>query len=60
MLTRRYGAIFTQTDKAKVGALAGAQARNILLQSGLAQNILAQIWFVLSYTVPYLTRIVSW
>lgn len=40
----KYGAIFTQTDKARVGVLAGAQARNILLQSGLPQNVLAQIW----------------
>ncbi len=44
LLHPRYGAIFTATDKARMGALAGAQARSILLQSGLPQNILAQIW----------------
>jgi len=40
----KYGAIFAATDKARVGVLAGVQARNILLQSGLPQNVLAQIW----------------
>lgn len=41
---QKYGAIFHQTDKARTGFLAGVQARNILLQSGLPQNVLAQIW----------------
>ena len=43
---QKYTALFHQTDKARTGFLAGVQARNILLQSGLPQNILAQIWFV--------------
>ena len=40
----KYTQIFQSTDKARSGFLAGVQARNILLQSGLPQNILAQIW----------------
>jgi intersectin len=40
----KYTAVFQQTDKARSGFLAGVQARNLLLQSGLPQNILAQIW----------------
>ena len=37
-------ATFSQTDRGRTGFLAGVQARNILLQSGLPQNVLAQIW----------------
>ena len=44
MTRAKYLATFQQTDRARTGFLAGAQARNILLQSGLPQNILAQIW----------------
>ena len=40
----KYSNIFQQTDKNRTGFLAGVQARNILLQSGLPQNVLAQIW----------------
>ena len=40
----KYSAVFAQTDRARTGFLAGVQARNILVQSGLAQNVLAQIW----------------
>ena len=40
----KYSAAFQNTDKGRTGFLAGVQARNILLQSGLPQNILAQIW----------------
>merc|ERR1719323_1479884 len=44
MTRTKYLATFQQTDRARTGFLAGVQARNILLQSGLPQNILAQIW----------------
>merc|ERR1712012_1542486 len=40
----KYSATFYQTDRARTGFLAGNQARHLLLQSGLPQNILAQIW----------------
>merc|ERR1739838_554992 len=42
-------ATFQQTDRARTGFIAGVQARNILLQSGLPQNILAQIWSLSDY-----------
>merc|ERR1712173_518563 len=45
MMTRnKYMATFQQTDRGRTGFLAGVQARNLLLQSGLPQNVLAQIW----------------
>jgi hypothetical protein len=40
----KYTNLFHQSDKGRIGFLAGAQARNVLFQSGLPQNILAQIW----------------
>lgn len=40
----KYTQIFQATDKARSGFMAGVQAKNILMQSGLQQNILAQIW----------------
>merc|ERR1711874_425187 len=50
MMTRnKYMATFTQTDRARTGFIAGVQARNILLQSGLPQNVLAQIWSLSDY-----------
>lgn len=42
----KYGQLFNTTDRQRSGFLTGVQARNILLQSGLAQQILAQIWFL--------------
>ena len=44
MTRTKYMATFSQTDRGRTGFLAGVQARNILLQSGLPQNVLAQIW----------------
>lgn len=44
MTRQKYQAQFVNTDRNRTGFLAGAQARNLLLQTGLAQNILAQIW----------------
>ena len=41
---QKYQVQFANTDRNRTGFLAGAQARNLLLQSGLPQNILAQIW----------------
>lgn len=40
----KYNAMFQNTDKGRTGFVGGVQARNILLQTGLPQNILAQIW----------------
>ncbi len=40
----KYSALFQNTDRARTGFLAGVQARNILMQSQLPQNILAQVW----------------
>ena len=45
----KYLATFQQTDRGRTGFIAGVQARNILLQSGLPQNILAQIWSLSDY-----------
>jgi hypothetical protein len=49
MMRTKYLATFQQTDRGRTGFIAGVQARNILLQSGLPQNILAQIWSLSDY-----------
>lgn len=43
----RYRLQFNQQDRNKKGYLAGEEAKAVLLQSGLANSILAQIWLVL-------------
>ena len=40
----KYSQMMTQYDPQRKGFLSGAEARGILMQSGLATNILAQIW----------------
>lgn len=40
----KYTQIFNTTDRARTGFLSGAQARNVMVQTKLPQNILAQIW----------------
>eukprot|EP00096_Caligus_rogercresseyi_P015547 TRINITY_DN799_c0_g1_i6.p1 TRINITY_DN799_c0_g1~~TRINITY_DN799_c0_g1_i6.p1 ORF type:complete len:898 (+),score=300.51 TRINITY_DN799_c0_g1_i6:905-3598(+) len=40
----KYASAFQQADRGRSGFLAGVPARNILLRSGLPQNVLAQIW----------------
>ncbi|XP_063598046.1 intersectin-1-like isoform X10 [Penaeus indicus] len=40
----KYTQVFNMTDRAKSGYLSGVQARNILIQSQLPQQALAQIW----------------
>lgn len=40
----KYSNIFFQMDKSRIGFLSGLQARNTLLQTGLPQATLAQIW----------------
>ncbi|KAJ2942167.1 hypothetical protein O0L34_g15706 [Tuta absoluta] len=40
----KYTQLFNATDRAKSGAVSGAQARSIMLQSRLPQQALAQIW----------------
>lgn len=43
----KYANLFAQIDKSRTGFVAGAQARGVLLQSGLPQQTLAQIWYAL-------------
>ncbi|XP_042887891.1 intersectin-1-like isoform X5 [Penaeus japonicus] len=40
----KYTQVFNMTDRTKSGYLSGVQARNILIQSQLPQQALAQIW----------------
>lgn len=40
----KYTQLFNTTDRTRSGFLSGVQARNIMIQSKLPQNILAQIW----------------
>ncbi|GAB6032532.1 hypothetical protein CHUAL_011425 [Chamberlinius hualienensis] len=40
----KYTQMFNTTDRMRSGYLTGSQARNLLVQTGLPQNILAQIW----------------
>ena len=40
----RYEALFKQTDSDKDGYVSGVEIKNLLLQTGLPQNILAHIW----------------
>lgn len=40
----KYTQIFNTTDRTRSGFLSGAQARNVMVQTKLPQNVLAQIW----------------
>ncbi|KAF5279390.1 hypothetical protein FQA39_LY05500 [Lamprigera yunnana] len=40
----KYTQIFNTTDRTRSGYLSGVQARNVMVQTKLPQNILAQIW----------------
>ena len=40
----RYEALFKQTDNDKDGFVSGVEIKNVFLQTGLPQNILAHIW----------------
>jgi len=40
----RYNALFRQTDTDKDGFVSGVEIKNVFLQTGLPQNILAHIW----------------
>ncbi len=40
----RYEALFKQTDNDKDGFVSGVEIKNLFLQTGLPQNILAHIW----------------
>ncbi|XP_053214714.1 intersectin-1-like isoform X2 [Panonychus citri] len=40
----KYTQLFNKTDTGRTGFISGAQARDILLQSGLSQQLLANIW----------------
>ncbi|XP_076263681.1 dynamin associated protein 160 isoform X4 [Rhynchophorus ferrugineus] len=40
----KYTQIFNTTDRARSGFLSGAQARNLMVQTKLGQQVLAQIW----------------
>jgi hypothetical protein len=41
----KYTQIFNQVDKNKTGFLTGMQARQLLVQTGLNQTILAKVWY---------------
>ncbi|KER24242.1 hypothetical protein T265_14462, partial [Opisthorchis viverrini] len=43
----KYRLLFNQHDRAKRGFITGVEARGVFLQSGLSQQILAHIWWVL-------------
>ena len=43
-LLLRYKALFEQTDNDKDGFVSGVEIKNVFLQTGLPQNILAHIW----------------
>jgi hypothetical protein len=40
----KYTQMFNTTDRARSGFLSGPQARNVMVQTQLAQPVLAQIW----------------
>ncbi|XP_049819968.1 intersectin-1 isoform X3 [Aethina tumida] len=40
----KYTQMFNTTDRTRSGYLSGAQARNVMVQTKLPQNLLAQIW----------------
>lgn len=40
----KYTQIFNTTDRTRTGYLSGVQARNVMVQTKLPQNILARIW----------------
>jgi epidermal growth factor receptor substrate 15 len=40
----RYNSLFKQTDTDNDGFVSGVEIKNIFLQTGLPQNILAHIW----------------
>ncbi|VEN48558.1 unnamed protein product, partial [Callosobruchus maculatus] len=40
----KYTQLFNSTDRQRSGYLSGAQARNIMVQTKLPQNVLAEIW----------------
>ena len=44
LLAGRYEALFRQTDNDKDGYVSGVEIKNLFLQTGLPQNILAHIW----------------
>ncbi|XP_015786793.1 intersectin-2 isoform X2 [Tetranychus urticae] len=47
----KYTQLFNSHDQTRTGFISGPQARNILLQSGLPQTVLAQIWALADYDV---------
>ena len=47
----KYTQLFNTHDLTRTGFISGPQARNILLQSGLPQKVLAQIWALADYDV---------
>jgi len=42
----KYTQLFNQNDRSKSGYLSGVQARNILMGTGLPQQILATVWML--------------
>ena len=40
----KYAQVFQSNDPSSTGFVSGQQAKTLLMQTGLPQNILAQIW----------------
>ncbi|CAF0787535.1 unnamed protein product [Brachionus calyciflorus] len=45
----KYGQIFQSTDTGSTGFLTGQQAKNLLVQTGLPQAVLVQVWNLADY-----------
>lgn len=48
----RYDDIFLKTDTDLDGFVSGQEVKDIFMHSGLSQNILAHIWYVLKWLPP--------
>ena len=44
----RYNVLFKQTDSDHDGFVSGVEIKNVFLQTGLPQNILAHVWLVIT------------
>lgn len=49
----RYDDIFLKTDTDLDGFVSGQEVKEIFIHSGLSQNILAHIWYVLKWLPPH-------
>lgn len=51
----RYDDIFLKTDTDLDGFVSGQEVKEIFMHSGLSQNILAHVWYVLKWLPPPFT-----